>query len=185
MENIVNQEKMDIKISLAQPDDAKSIQEIFYKTWLDTYPNKEFGITVEDIEDKFKDALTEEKLKKRIETIINPPEGQTLFVAKDRNNILGVCRVEKNNQGNRLRLIYVAPEFQGKGVGSLLWNQAKTVLDMSKDTVVDVVTYNTKAIDFYKKLGFEDTGKRFSDEKFTMKNGATMPEMEMVIKAKI
>lgn len=182
MENPTNQEKMNIKVSLAEPDEAKSIQEVFYKTWVATYPNEEFEITVEDIEDKFKDALSEERINKRIESIKNPPEGQTLFVAKEGNNVVGVCRAEKSEQGNRLRLIYVAPEFQGKGVGTLLWNEAKTVFDMSKDTFVDVVTYNTNAIKFYEKLGFEDTGKRFSDDRFTMKNGAKMPEMEMVIR---
>ena len=172
-----------ITVGLAQPNDARDIQEIFYKTWLATYPNEEFGVTVDDIEDKYKDSLTEEKIKQRTEKIINPPEGQTLFVAKEGNKVVGVCRVEGNDKDNRLRVMYVSPEFQGRGVGSSLWNQAKTVLDIHKDTFVDVVTYNIKAIEFYKKLGFEYTGKRFSDEKFTMKSGATMPEMEMVIKA--
>ena len=37
-------------------------------------------------------------------------------------------------------------------------------------------------IEFYEKLGFEDTGKRWTDEKFTMASGATFPEMELRIK---
>jgi len=182
MEN-TKEKKNEIIIGLAKPEDAVGIQQVFYITWLDTYPNEELGITVDDIKDHYKDSLSEEKLKKRIEAIINPPEGQTMFVAKEGDKVVGVCRVEKGLEKNKLRTIYVSPEFQGKGVGSMLWNQAKTVFDMNKDVVVDVVTYNTKAIEFYKKLGFEDTGKRFTDERFTMKSGATMPEMEMVIKA--
>jgi hypothetical protein len=43
--------EQNISISPAMPQDARSIQEIFYKTWLDTYPNQKYGITKEDIED--------------------------------------------------------------------------------------------------------------------------------------
>lgn len=33
-----------------------------------------------------------------------------------------------------------------------------------------------------KKLGFKDTGRRFEEEKNKMRNGANIPEMEMVLK---
>lgn len=54
---------------------------------------------------------------------------------------------------------------------------------IGKGITVEVATYNTNAIEFYKRLGFEDTGKRFSNERLKMKSSAVLPEMEMVIKA--
>ena len=44
-----------------------------------------------------------------------------------------------------------------------------------------MATYNQKAIDFYKKLGFEETGKNFSQERFRMKSGSIIPETELCI----
>ncbi|MFZ2522424.1 MAG: hypothetical protein WAX44_00605 [Minisyncoccia bacterium] len=32
------------------------------------------------------------------------------------------------------------------------------------------------------KLGFVDTGRRFNDERFRMRSGAILPEMEMIKK---
>ena len=50
-----------------------------------------------------------------------------------------------------LGALFVRPEFQGKGVGSSLLNQAKTL----RDTLhLKVFTKNIESIEFYKKKGF-------------------------------
>ncbi len=183
MENTVNQEKMDIKISLAVPDNAKAINELRYKTWLNTYPNEELGITVDDIHDRFKDISSEEAIEKGKEKLKQTADRQTL-VAKESNKVVGFCFCVKSEEKNQLQAIYILPEYQGKGIGKQLWEASSDFLDKEKDTFVEVAEYNSSAIKFYKSLGFTDSGKRILNEHFKLKSGAVIPEMEMVIKAK-
>jgi len=173
-----------IKILMPVQADAQGIQEVLYRTWLATYPNEEFGITVDDIEDRFNDRKWEEALAKRKKYISDPPIGDTMFVAKEVHRIVGLCRVIRHEDKNELIAIYVLPEYQGRGIGKLLWQQAKSFFDSGKNIIVQVATYNKNAIRFYEKMGFSDTGKRWSDEKFRMKSGAVLPLMEMIIKAR-
>lgn len=181
MEN--NNNEKSIRILKAVPEDALGITTVLYKTWLDTYPNAEIGITKEDVEESYKDHFTEERVKKQQENIANAPANQLRLVAKSGDQIVGVSTMIRNENNNQLRTIYILPEFQGKGTGRMLWEEARKFCDPSKETIVQVATYNQKAISFYEKLGFVDTGKRWSDEKWRMKSGATIPEMELVIKA--
>jgi len=172
------------EITEAEPEDAKGIQEVFYRTWMDIYPNEEAGITRDDIEFRFKDSFTIEGIRKREEQLrgfLSSPT-EKFFIARDKDDIIGVCRVEKRPDENELKAMYVLPEHQGKGVGLKLWSEAEKFFDPEKDTVVHVVTYNTEAIRFYEKLGFKDTGRRWTDEQFRMKSGSVFPEMEMVKK---
>jgi ribosomal protein S18 acetylase RimI-like enzyme len=171
-----------VKIVKAEIEDAEGIQEVQYKTWLATYPNEELGITIEDIEDRFKDRLLG-KLKKRREEILHPISG-VMFVAKENNKVVGFCKTGEIENKNELQAIYVLTEYQGRGIGKMLWDEAKNYLDINRDTVVHVATYNENAIYFYQRLGFKDTGKRWSDEKFKMKrSGTAIPEMEMILRA--
>ena len=63
-----------------------------------------------------------------------------------------------------------------------MWQQVLAEVEDNKNKIiVQVATYNTKAIEFYKKLGFKETGKNFSDERFRMKSGSIIPETELVI----
>ena len=172
-----------IEIAPATAEEVRGVAEVFYKTWLATYPNEEVGITTDDIEDKFKDSFTEEDLKKRAEKIKNTNDGKMLL-AKEGDRVVGLVRLTFHPDKNQLQAIYVLPEYQGRGVGKMLWAAAQKLFDPTKDTIVQVATYNMPAIEFYKKLGFVDTGKRWSDEKFRMKSGAVIPEMEMILKAK-
>lgn len=174
----------EIKIIPATPEDARGVAELFYKTWLATYPNEKAGITVDDIEDKYKDAFTEESLAKRAERMREPEENETFFIAKESDKVVGACRVIRHPDKNQLQAIYVLPEYQGKGIGKRLWTEAQKHFDADKATIVQVAVYNTNAINFYKKLGFEETDKEFSEEKFRMKSGAIIMETEMVMKAK-
>ncbi len=172
-----------IKIQKPEREDIIGIQEVFYKTWISTYPNKEIGITREDIEDRFKNHFSEEIIKKRTEYYLNIPKNEQVLIAKDGPSVIGICRAIKNEEFNQLQAIYVLPDYQNKGIGMLLWNKIKEFLEDDKNIIVQVATYNDKAISFYKKLGFIDTGKRFADERFRMAiSGALIPEMEMIIK---
>lgn len=171
-----------ITITTPHPDDARAVQEVFYKTWLATYPNESVGITVDDIEHWYQDDR-EEKLNKLKNRISNPLENQYFFIAKSSDKVVGVCRGYTSEDKNQLHAIYVLPEYQGKGIGKMLWSEALKIMDPNKDTYVEVADYNTNAIEFYKKLGFVDTGRGWQDEHFKMKSGNRIPLMELVIKA--
>lgn len=173
---------MKIKITKPVPEDARGITFVLYKAWLATYPNDALGITVEDIEDSYKESFSEEQIKKSEENLRNIPASQKRVVAKDGDTIVGMATMIKNEDNNQLRTIYVLPGYQGKGIGTMLWESVRDFTDPAKDTIVHVVDYSQPAIRFYEKLGFVDTGKRWKDEKRRMRSGACLPEMEMVLR---
>ncbi len=172
------------KIFPAGPHDAEGITNVLYQAWLQAYPDEETGITRDDIEYSYKEAFTEERMREKRERLSKPLDNLKGIVARVGDTVVGVATMKRNADNNQLQTIYILPEFQGKGIGRLLWDSLKDFRDPKKDTIVHVATYNKKAIGFYKKLGFADTGKRWSDEKWRMKSGNIIPEMEMVIKAK-
>ncbi len=177
MENII--------ITTPKVEDVWGIQNVYHKSWLATYPNDKYGITVDDIEHYFVDSFTEETLNKRRQAILNPDPLSKIknFVAKDNDKVVGICRIEVLPERNQLKTIYLLPEYFGKGIGMKLWNEVKKYFDSKNDIYVELAEYNDGAKAFYKKLGFIDTGRRFVDEKFRNKSGSIAPQMEMVLKA--
>ncbi len=170
-------------ISTALPENAKEIQEVSRQSWLVTYPDKDSGITVEDIEERLKDALSQERIDRRAAQIAKSNETEKYFIAKEGEKIVGFCHVVIYPNVNQLHAIYVLPEYTGKGIGTLLWNESLNFFDKTKDTIVHVAVYNKNAINFYKKVGFVDTGKIFSEDRFKMKSGSVIVQTEMVRKA--
>lgn len=165
--------------------DVKDIQQVFYETWLATYPNDEAGITIDDIEERFKNRFSDSALQKRIDDMMSETGEKLFLVAKDDVKVVGVCKLVKTELYNDLMAIYVLPRCQRMGVGLMFWEKAKEFFGTEKDIIVQVATYNNKAINFYKKLGFVDTGKRFTQEFLKMPvSGSYIPEMELIIKAK-
>lgn len=172
-----------ITIQKPTKKDIKAIQQVFYKTWLATYPNEEVGITPEDIEERFKNRFSEEAVQKRTAEILDISEDKIFLVAKDGDTVIGACKAEKCESANDLTAIYVLPSHQGQGIGTMFWEKVKDFFGNKKDIIVHVATYNVQAINFYQKLGFIDTGKRFTKEKHKMPiSGVFIPEMEMIIK---
>jgi ribosomal protein S18 acetylase RimI-like enzyme len=174
-----------ISIQQATKEDVIGIQEVFYKAWLEAYPNEEVGITREDVEEKYKNRLSPEMIQKRTAGVLDPSENNLFLVAKDADDVVGVCWLEKLETQNKLGAIYILPEYQKQGIGKMFWEKIKDYFGDDKDIIVEVATYNANAIAFYQKLGFADTGKRFSEERLRMLiSGVLIPEMEMIIKAK-
>ena len=172
----------EIEIRLAELKDVEQIQEVFYQTWLATYPNEEAGVTLDDIHDRHKDRMSPERLEKRRKDVDGSLPNTRMFVAEIDGQVAGICRVTKESAYGHLDAIYVLPEHQGKGAGKLLWRAALEFLGTDHEIRVEVATYNTRAIDFYTRLGFDDTGVRFEEERLRMKSGANIPQMRMVLK---
>ena len=173
-------------ISIEKPaiKDVRNIQKVFYETWLATHPNENAGVTTEDIEEKFKNRFSKQAIQKRMDDIFDESENKLFLVAKDGALVVGVCKIVKKEYYDQLQAIYVLPKYQRRGIGKMFWNRVAEVIGNKKDIIVRVATYNTKAINFYKKLGFADTGKRFSEENLRMPiSRSYIPEMELIIKA--
>ena len=170
-----------IIISVAMVEDREQVAEVIDNTWLTTYPNAEHGITHDDIINHI-EKWKIERSKRQGDRIKNPPKGETLLVAKDGDKVVGICRVNIREDRNFLTAMYVLQSHQGKGIGKKFWLEAQKYTDPNKDFYLELATYNKNALEFYKKLGFEDTGKRFNDEKMRMKSDSIIPEMEMVLK---
>ncbi len=168
-----------VVVALATPEDARAISDVMYQSWLDTYPDEEAGITREDIEEFYKNQFSEERLQKNRERLANRPANEYALVAKVNDAIVGVSRILKEDDRNKLQTLYVHPGFQGRGIGTALWHAAQGYFDAAKDTYLEVADYNARAISFYVHLGFQDTGKRLTDERFRMKSGAIIAEIEM------
>lgn len=172
---------MSIIVRPEEITDLIQVRDLLYTTWLATYPNTDAGITEEDIHEFYKPRLTEEWHKKVAARFHEAHPNEHSFVAEIDGKIVGFMRIVLHPDKNQLQAIYVLPEYQRMGIGKLLWNKALSIFDGAKETIVQVATYNANAIHAYKKLGFTDTGKRFSDERFKMKSGNLIPEMEMSI----
>ena len=170
-----------LEVTIATPEDARQIKEVSYQSWLATYPNEEAGITLDDIQDRLSDALSDEKIAKKIEQIAQASVDERYLVVKEDGRVVGFCHAKKYPDKNQLHAIYVLPGYEGRGIGTKLWAEVKKFFDADKETLVEVAAYNANAINFYRKMGFKGTGKVFKDERLKMKSGAIIPQTEMVI----
>lgn len=168
-----------VVIDRATPDDVWGMQDVFYLGWRSTYPNKDHGITVRSIDERFKDRHSPERLEERRKGLANPSNWRTTFVARREGRVIGVCRVARHPDTNELEAIYLLPECQRRGIGTMLWQEAKHCLDASQPTRVLFAVYNEMAKRFYWRLGFRRMGERVTELRFRFPNGTVIPEMEM------
>lgn len=178
-----------IEIFPATPADAEGIEQLMYASVRATYPNEnaenaEDRVSIDDVMDFYKDEQSFEGLEKLRKELAEPEAGVKDFVAKDKGEVVGYCRVSNRNPDNPdqnlLTRIHVLPSRKGERIGKLLWRQAQTALDQNKATVLWVVETNTPSVEVYEKhWGFAKTGKR---KEKPMKSGAIRKEIEMLRK---
>lgn len=173
MKNISN-----LIISRAVPDDAEGIQTLIKEASRGMY--ELCGWSQKDINDHFSPEKMKEGIDKSRESIANFTDADILFIAKDEGGkVVGCCFAEKGDDHNKIEAAFVSPEYQGLGLGSKLYEKAYESLDAKNDTVLDVFSLNSKAIDFYKSLGFVETNKKSFDERFVSSTGKQLEIIEM------
>jgi len=175
--DIPKQDDMEVSITGAEIIDAETISNIHKVVCLETYPNDTFGITKEDVLERVTRVLSTLKWKE----VIAKNDSKT-FVACINGVVVGFCFAKKEEKLGRIGSIYILPEFQSKGIGQKLINEALGYLGRVNPVVLEVVTYNDKAITFYKKLGFVESGIELGQEqRVVFASGIVLPEIEMVL----
>ncbi len=178
MENLENNEKPKIEVVEAELDDVRGISAVQEETWLATYPNEEHGITREDI--LAENFYSAERVGSRREVIGNPNSLAKFWVAKDGATVVGYCSAERSEECNKIRSLYVLPNFHGQGIGTRLIEQALQYSDKTKPTKLTVAVYNDNAISFYEKFGFKKGNLLPTNSIDVFPSGKDIPEIEMI-----
>ena len=140
-----------VKILEATVAEIPLIQEIAEITWKATYSH----------------ILSGEQLRFMLDAIYSPQElqkvmmegSQKFLILKDKQGYQGFASfgARKEEPGVfKLHKIYILPQNQGKGYGSLLIAEVKRRLTIKGINILDLnVNRNNDATEFYKKLGFK------------------------------
>lgn len=172
---------MEIQIRDAQKEDAEQIQKLYHYVWIETYANDSLNITKQALKKRFDSLLSQESVDWLHNFIDqNIPQNHKYLVAVRDGIIVGAMYLEKETDHNRLQGIYILPKYQNQGLGKRFWDIAITFFDKNNPIILDVAEYNQQAIDFYTKLGFIDTGKRFLEE-VSNNTEVRRPMMEMIL----
>lgn len=143
-------------------DDLTIIQDVLWKTWLDSYSH---FIPEQDLKSYFSEHYDMDSVRS---LFYNPMADG--FVALDEEKIVGFMRTARDTEENRFYVssLYVLPQFQAKGLGRALMRRAA---DEARGFKLDrlwigVMVQNTQAVEYYKTLGYEIV----RTEPFTMGN---------------
>jgi ribosomal protein S18 acetylase RimI-like enzyme len=143
-----------ITVSPGTPDDfhnanefvAASIREAFYRP----------DLTAEQVAENERIISIAERTAR--EAIDHPH--RAVFVAKDDGILAGFVIMDRKDAAMpELDWLIVSPAYQGKGVAGRLMEQALAWVGSGVAVQLGVIHFNARAIAFYKKWGFEDTGR--------------------------
>lgn len=152
-----------LEISPATLDDVIGIGEAHLLSWLETYPNEDYGVTEGWIKEEFgylvKSGVAANGHDNGIpfrRKVIEKLDSNTLYeVAKDEDGkIQGFMHVDKKDGIVNLNAIYLTNALKGTGVAYRLMDQAVAFAG-NLPMELQVVAYNERAIKFYEKYGFK------------------------------
>ena len=183
MDSLENREEAIFNIEDAKPEDVEMMRTIVRDSWLKLYPNESYGITYQDLSaiDWFEPSRLD---KRRKEITENLDISHTWVLKNYQNKIVGFCIASKLDSCGEIEAMYLLPELQGKGLGKKLMHKAFEWIGSGLDIILKVVAYNTHAIGFYKKMGFEETANEVVFTGTQLPSGKEIPRIEMLRKAR-
>ncbi len=149
----------DLTIKPLRTEDATGIRKMQADVWADIYPNEKAEISRQWVVDccvaKWFSPEAARATQEHFEDIINNPDIYYYRVVLDKNKVLGNIFLSKINDVQCLESLYLDKTLRGKKIAQKLLDDALGWTDNKKPIVLEVASYNNRAIAFYKKYGFE------------------------------
>lgn len=141
-----------LRIERARLADVGAIQQVLRETWLDTYSPYLAQSTLDQVSSVWHDT---ERLAARITDL-------SIFFAVARTGARDICGLvaAQRRPPNVLFIyrLYVRPEHQHQGVGTALFNATLEQFPGIERILLQVLSANEKALAFWHKLGFTESG---------------------------
>ncbi|HEY9364347.1 MAG TPA: GNAT family N-acetyltransferase [Chitinophagaceae bacterium] len=166
---------MALHIQQATINDIKTIRELTFKSWPQTYASI---LTQPQIEYMLEMMYSETELTKQIQQ-----ENHSFIIAQENSKSLGFASFSEIAQGIwKLHKIYILPESQGHGIGRFIINYIiKQIIPRGATALQLNVNRQNPAKSFYEKMDF----KIIREEDIPIGNGYFMNDfiMEKQLKA--
>lgn len=163
-----------MNIRPVKTNDLRSLVTIFRNCWNISYRDL--------ISQTVRDAMDVEAATKLLASAVNPKPGRYTLIASEKEIGLGFASFgidPEDSAKGHLYSLYVSPECAGKGVGSKLLSEV--LAELSKighpEVTLWVFKENPIAMGLYLKVGFVETGREKTDERWQI------PQIEMLRKA--
>ncbi len=140
-------------VRTAAEADLATVRALLVETWHDTYDSIYGSDKVTAITDEWHSIVA---LKARL----SAPNSE-FVLADDGRTVAGMAFAVADEDGQtvHLRQLYVRPDFQGRGVGGLLFEEISVCFPEAKRIRLEVEEANLRAVAFYEALGFRRAGK--------------------------
>jgi ribosomal protein S18 acetylase RimI-like enzyme len=152
------------KIAIADAVDATRLSELVNSAYRGDYAKQGWTTEADLIEGTRTDEVALKEIIGRPDTVI------LKYVEKEK--ILACIELVLADDDLYLGMLTVEPSLQGKGLGKILLRAAEeyALKNQCKKIHMTVITVRTELVDWYKRHGYLDTGKRkpfqFSDPRF-------------------
>ena len=151
---------MELLFRLCTPQDVEELRQLSIKTYYETFAHL---CAPEDMDAYLTEAYDREKLRREMEDAHS--DFYFLFADEKLAGYLKLNEAPSQSDINdetslEIERIYVSKEFQGKGLGACLMNQAMSIARERKKRFawLGVWEKNENALGFYKKNGFYAIG---------------------------
>jgi ribosomal protein S18 acetylase RimI-like enzyme len=175
MENYAEKEPV-FKIELPKEGDELALAKMHIQAWKETYVVPESGLTEEKVDELLGHMLTNTDFRKKtISEALNNSERVLFRVVKNENgDVVGFLNASKHENHNELDAIYLLNEAKGSGTGGKLMEEFLAWADKNKYSRLEAFGFNSSAIGFYQKYGFNKTDTEIELHK------EMLPVIEMV-----
>lgn len=164
-----------IEITPATDADLQAVAQIEEQASMQAYPNAKLGITKEDIAAI---GWGNERLVKYRQRYLESPHAM-MWIAWLIGKPVGFVAATKA-EDQIIPKLYVAPDYQGQGIGDQLLAHAEAWLDTDKSIFVSVASYNEPALQFYQKHGYTPQGLRPEDQTRIPATGKVITEILLI-----
>ena len=168
-----------ITIRESEVSDALGIATVHVKSWQKTYRGQ--------VPDSYLDNLSIPERASKLEKMIEENRKKNVhnFVIEEDKLIVGILAVGENTDNDlpsnvgQLYVIYIHPDHEGKGFGSMLMNKAIEILkeDGYTKATLWVLDTNSKARSWYEHKGWKIEGKTKVDKR----DGFNLNEVRYII----